>query len=789
MLISRYFLITGMLLLTALPATSQDTRTVDEPRIPASCTTLTARLAAPHGVLTMEEEGRLDTTRIQQAIDHCHPGKAVVLAASGDHRVFLSGPLELRSGVVLVVSQGTVLAASRDPRLYDLTPGSCGVVNEKGHGCKPLITADHALHSGVMGNGAIDGRGGAKLLGEDVSWWDLAHQAKVANKQQSVPWLLVLHHADDFVLYRITLRNAPMFHVSVGQTDGFTAWGVKIMTPATARNTDGIDPSSSRNVTIAHSFIHTGDDNIALKSSESGATSNISILDNHFYTGHGMSIGSGTSGGVDHVLIDTLTIDGADNGIRIKSDRSRGGLVHDVLYRNVCMRAVRNPLVFTPAYTALEGSLLPTYRDITLRDVTIEDGERYTLQGLDAEHPLEIAFDNVFVHNLSRARIIAAHLRLTTGPRRGNLAPPVENDVAISEPPQTTPGLPLDCSASYLPFPANEDAPALAATAPEADQALYVAQDGSGEFSSIQQAVDAAPATGARILIAPGVYREVVTVDKPHIEMRGADASRVVVVNDLSAGTSGGTLHSATVNVTADDFVAEDLTIENDFNRTHPQLPVGSQAVALLVIGDRAVFRRVRLLGNQDTVYAGSRNCAPDGPACISARQYFADCLITGNVDFIFGDGKAVFDHCEIRSTAHRGGYLTAQSKHYSEEDSGFVFDHCKLTADAGAETPVYLGRPWRPYSYVVFLHTEMGAHIDPAGWREWHPGETHSLDTSYYAEFDSRGPGGSQGARDPHTHFLTAAEARAFEPEVFLAGGDHWNPAGANPTAPAESK
>ena len=182
-----------------------------------------------------------------------------------------------------------------------------------------------------------------------------------------------------------------------------------------------------------------------------------------------------------------------------------------------------------------------------------------------------------------------------------------------------------------------------------------------------------------------------------------------MVVNDRSAGANGGTLHSATVNVTADNFFAENITFENDFNTTHPQLPAGSQALALLVTGDRAIFHNVRLLGNQDTVYAGSRNCSPDGENCIPTRQYFYDCYVAGNVDFIFGDSKAVFDRCEIHSTAHAGGYITAQSKHYPGEDSGFVINRCKLTADPGVTQNVYLGRPWRPYATVVYLNTEMG--------------------------------------------------------------------------------
>ena len=137
--------------------------------------------------------------------------------------------------------------------------------------------------------------------------------------------------------------------------------------------------------------------------------------------------------------------------------------------------------------------------------------------------------------------------------------------------------------------------------------------------------------------------------------------------------------------------------------------------------------------------HEGEQNCTP-------ARQYFSDCYIAGNVDFIFGDGKAVFDHCEIHSTPHAGGYITAQSKHYPDEDSGYVFEPLQAHCGSGRDGNVFLGRPWRPYATVIYLHTEMGDKIDPAGWREWHPGETHSLDTAYYAEFDSTGPGRASG-------------------------------------------
>ena len=624
-----FALATPMLLLTTLLA--QDTRTVTEPAIPPACVTLQAALAAPHGILSDTDERRLDTGRIQAAIDNCNPGQAVVLKARGRRDVFLTGPLTLKSGVTLVVDANTVLAASRDPRVFDIAPGSCGVVNERGHGCKGLITATKTSGSGIMGDGSIDGRGGAKLLGQQVTWWDLAHQAKVTDQHQSVPWMLLVRDSENFTLYRITLRNSPGFHVSVNGSDGFTAWGVKIMTPKTARNTDGIDPGSSRNVTITHCFIHAGDDNVAVKSSSRGGpASHISVLHNHFYTGHGMSIGSGTDGGVDHLLVDDLTIDGADNGIRIKSDRSRGGLVEDAVYRNVCIRDTKNPIVLTPLYTTFSGDKLPIYRNILLENVHILTPGAYTFLGLDPQHLLGVTLDNVFADELDGSQILAANAQITVGPHKGNLEPG-GNNVTVATTPDAEAGAPLACADRFVPFPSLEAAPELAGTPEPEDKTLYVAADGTGDYYSIQRAIDVAPATGgATILVAPGTYREVLTIDKPDIELRSAnpDASKTVVVMDKSAGTSGGTLHSATVNVTGDNFFAENITFQNDWNAHHEQLPAGSQALALLVRGDRAVFHNVRLLGNQDTLFTGSKACSGEGEArtCTPARQYFSDC-------------------------------------------------------------------------------------------------------------------------------------------------------------------
>ncbi len=279
--------------------------------------------------------------------------------------------------------------------------------------------------------------------------------------------------------------------------------------------------------------------------------------------------------------------------------------------------------------------------------------------------------------------------------------------------------------------------------------------------------------------MAPGIYRERLTITKPGIRIRSPypDASRTVVVFDASASTAGGTLKSATVAVRASDFVAENITFANDWNATHPQLPQGSQAVALLVTGDRASFRNVRILGNQDTLYVGSTNCeGPDGERCTPARAYFERCLVQGNVDFIFGDGRAFFEGCEVRSTPHEIGFVTAHGRRDEAQDGAFVFRRCSLTAEPGVRH-VWLGRPWRDRARVVFLDTKMGEHVEPAGWREWHPGETHRLETAFFAESGSTGAGARLDSREPRARILSPDEVEGFAPPGFLAGKDGWHP------------
>jgi polygalacturonase len=439
-----------------LPA--QDTRNVVEPSIPPACTALKATLGSAGNSIDPANESKLDTARIQAALDACTPGRAVVLQRAGEGvDAFLSGPLQLRRGVTLVVERGAYLYASRNPRDYDLdsTPGVCGTVTKDSGSratCKGLINGENVADAGVMGDGVIDGRGGETMIGRPMSWWTLAGSKRFGELQNN-PKLIHLSHCDNFTLYRITLMNSPHFHVYFSESNGFTAWGVKIWAPPRASNTDGIDPYSSTNVTIAHSFIHTGDDQVAIKSLTGAPASHMSILHNHFYAGHGMSIGSEVAGGASAIRVSDLSIDGADNGLRIKSNITRGGLVRDVQFEDVCIRATGNPLFLDTHYTAIvspEKDRPPTFREIVFRNVRVEGGGRVVLDGLDAEHRLGIQFDNVWFDQPARIRIQASHSDVTASSFNLDLK---GEDVKVAE----TAGSAAKntCSGKFVEFPAK----------------------------------------------------------------------------------------------------------------------------------------------------------------------------------------------------------------------------------------------------------------------------------------------------------------------------------------------
>ncbi len=292
--------------------------------------------------------------------------------------------------------------------------------------------------------------------------------------------------------------------------------------------------------------------------------------------------------------------------------------------------------------------------------------------------------------------------------------------------------------------------------------------EGTTEFPTIQMALDHHPFAGpggrVSIQIAPGTYHERLNITQNHTNITfigmGHGPEDVVITNSLNAKQAGGTFFTETVEVNGTGFEADNVTFENAAGNT-------GQAVAIVVRADRAVFKHCRFLGYQDTLFADY------------GRQYYVDSYIEGAIDFIFGNATAVFDRDEIH--ANGPGYLTAQSRTSADQTTGYVIVNSKVTAAPevsgadGKRSGTYLGRPWRPYARVVFMKTELPAQVKPEGWNNW--GKESNEKTAWFAEFDNTGPGATTASRVPWAHPLSAKEALHFEPNVFLAGPDRWNP------------
>ena len=291
---------------------------------------------------------------------------------------------------------------------------------------------------------------------------------------------------------------------------------------------------------------------------------------------------------------------------------------------------------------------------------------------------------------------------------------------------------------------------------------FVVAKDGSGDFFSVQEAINAVPDfrknVRTTILVKQGVYKEkiVIPASKINLSLTGEDGA-ILSYDDYADkpnrfGEKTGTSGSASCYIYAPDFYAENITFENTTG------PVG-QAVACFVSADRVYFKNCRFLGWQDTLYTYGKGC----------RQYYEDCYIEGTVDFIFGWSTAVFNRCHIHNKTK--GYVTAPSTDQGQK-YGYVFYDCRLTASEGV-TDVYLSRPWRPYAQAVFVRCDLGGHILPAGWDNW--GKKEAERTVFYAEYQSRGAGAAPQARASFSHQLHSLEG--FAMEDVLAGTDGWNP------------
>lgn len=464
-----------------------------EPSLPSDiCQTLSAEKYADD--MHPPDESSLDTSRVAAALLACK-GRTVKLVTNGNFNAFVTDHLEVAQ-VTLWIDQGVTLYASRQAELYQKT-GSCGVmgINDSG-ACKDYITVSGQDPS-IVGDGTIDGQGGEPLIGHDYSWWQLSYALREIDGSIGNPTLINLASGTTgFVLYRISLHNSPKFHVKLTSTtltpgscdfpgQGFKVWGITLLTPSKwtnsqglvltpsfARNTDGVDPGTTSIATcgvIACNTISTGDDHIAIKGGH--WVSDLIIAHNHFGTGHGMSIGSETYGsyktkdnvvhrGVEKVNIYDLTIDadsrpvGADanasdfNGIRIKSDSSRGGLVNDITFSDVCMRDMTNSILVSTAYNPLfAGTAYPDFKTLTFHDVHHVTCKALrqpvvTLDGFNSALPAgPITLDNVIVDNIGPECVSAEFANVVLGPGNVNFSPggtgvSVSNQITDGRPPK-----------------------------------------------------------------------------------------------------------------------------------------------------------------------------------------------------------------------------------------------------------------------------------------------------------------------------------------------------------------
>lgn len=294
---------------------------------------------------------------------------------------------------------------------------------------------------------------------------------------------------------------------------------------------------------------------------------------------------------------------------------------------------------------------------------------------------------------------------------------------------------------------------------------FVVAKDGSGDFFTVQEAVDAAPdyckQDETTIYIKDGVYEEKVTIptNKQRLHLIGQSAANTVITwNDYAkklgpTGYEMGTSATSTVFLYASDFLAENLTIANSSGEGKE---IG-QACAITVDADRAAFINCRFIANQDTIYTYGKG----------QRQYFRNCWIEGTTDFIFGASTCWFEECTILSK--KNSYVTAASTPEWEK-FGYVFNNCRLIHNEDA-VKVYLGRPWRSFAKTVFINCELGDHIVREGWHNWD--KPYAEKTTFYAEYGSKGPGAaSKAERVKWSHFLREKDLVEYTPENVLQCG-----------------
>jgi pectin methylesterase-like acyl-CoA thioesterase len=396
-----------------------DTRQVTRPSLAATCTTVTSALPSPADELFSDplESDAPDTARIQAALNACAgTGEAVVLAADGPDTGFLSAPLTIGSREYLIIGAGVTLYASRQASDYQVTGDpACGSISTSSSGCNAFILvngSDSGIEGeggggpGHAGQGTIDGRGNLPILGTSSTWWQVAATATAEGLKQVNPRLIQATGANNLTIYDVTLVNSPKEHLYYKNGGGLVVWGLRIKTPDTALNTDGIDFDSSAYGTIHDSTIADGDDCVAMQTNNA-TDAHITVSGNQCYGTHGISIGSETTYGLESILVDHNMIDGKDSsgtesgiaaGIRIKSYAGAGGTVTDVRYTDTTMRSLRYPIDIDPFYDPPTGTSVPDFADIVIDRATATEsvpGAEAVLKGYSAADPLGLSLRDV----------------------------------------------------------------------------------------------------------------------------------------------------------------------------------------------------------------------------------------------------------------------------------------------------------------------------------------------------------------------------------------------------------
>lgn len=310
---------------------------------------------------------------------------------------------------------------------------------------------------------------------------------------------------------------------------------------------------------------------------------------------------------------------------------------------------------------------------------------------------------------------------------------------------------------------------------------ILVGKNNDADFKTIQAAINSCSESGEReIFVHKGIYNERVEIKVDGVKLIGEDRDNTIITYDLGAyeiledGYKRGTFRTYSVLIDCDDFIAENITFENNAGLGRD---VG-QATAVYVDGNNMTFKNCKMLASQDTLFTG-----PLPPETIELRgfvgpkefdervngyQLYENCYIEGDIDFIFGSASAYFDRCEIFSrdlNQEVNGYIVAPSTPEGQK-YGYVFNKCKFTSAAAAKT-VYLGRPWRNYGQAVFIECELGEHIKPEGFDDWNKPEAHN--TILFAEYNNYGPG-SKGKRANFVTKLSAEEVEKYRKEEVFA-------------------